>query len=72
MGTSVVPEPFSLAFIRLAEYFAAISADLDTYGVSQIADGDFSYERLPTWAAKAVQLSGAADLLRRFRDLGAQ
>jgi len=72
VGTSVVPEPFSLAFIRLAEYFAVISGDLDSFGVSRASDGDFSYERTPTWAAKAIHLSGAADLLRRFRDLGAK
>jgi hypothetical protein len=72
VGVDPVPEPFALAFVRLAEYFRAISADLDAFGVSQASDGDYSYDRSPAWAARAMQLSGAADLLRGFRNLGAE
>ena len=81
VGVDPVPEPFALAFIRLAEYFRAIDVNTDpdlkqvtddTLGFSQATDGDFSFSRSPAWAARAMQLSGAADLLRGFRNLGAQ
>jgi hypothetical protein len=53
------------------EYFAAVAGDLEP-GVISSSDGDYSFEKAqPTWKAKAIQLSGAADLLRKYRDLGA-
>lgn len=65
------PETVLLAYVRLAEYFALIATEEGAAGLASGADGDYSFQRAPTWAAKAIQLSGAADLLRRWRWLGA-
>jgi hypothetical protein len=69
--TALPPAGVIAAFGRLAEYFAAVAGDLEP-GVISSSDGDYSFEKAqPTWKAKAIQLSGAADLLRKYRDLGA-
>jgi len=40
-------------------------------GTTRVEDMGYSVERATAWAARAMQLSGAADLLRPWRDLGA-
>lgn len=56
------------AFRRLAEYFgtAEINPGASSYAES-IGDLRLSAERDPAWLARAMQYSGAADLLRRYR-----
>ncbi len=68
VGGGVVPAAVSEAFRRLAEYLAedagqrgASSWTLDLGEISE------TIERSPAWLAKAIQNSGAADLLRPFR-----
>jgi len=69
--TAGPPAAVMTAFGRLAEYFAVVAGDLEPNIISG-TDGDYSFEKAqPTWAAKSIQLSGAADLLRKYRDLGA-
>ena len=68
VGAGSVPAPVSEAFRRLAEYLAPGerhpgSASFKT-GLASI---DLEETRAPTWVAKAMQLSGAADLLRPYR-----
>ena len=75
VGAGPVPEPVAEAFRRLAEYSAegrdygmwkgrpgASSVDVKLgEGLSQ------SFDRAPTWLARAMQNSGAGDLLRPYR-----
>ena len=67
VGAGPVPAPVSEAFRRLAEYSAEIGSAAD--GFTRVSDGvdGVSYERAATWAARAIQNSGAADLLRPYR-----
>lgn len=69
VGSGVVPASVNAAFKRLAEYMAA---DAGTPGaaserteVPDVLATDIS--RAPSWMARAMQNSGAADLLRNFR-----
>ena len=68
VGAGEVPAPVSEAFRRLAEYLAD---DPGTAGASStsVAIGPIqeSLDRNPAWVAKAMQNSGAGDLLRNFR-----
>lgn len=68
VGGGDVPAPVSEAFRRLAEY---LSADLGTAGASStsVAIGPIQEElnRSPNWIARAMQHSGAGDLLRNLR-----
>lgn len=65
------PAAVAEAFIRLAEYFVALSDAAERTGFTRERDGDYEYERSPAWAGRALQNSGAADLLRRYRQVGA-
>jgi hypothetical protein len=68
VGGGDVPAPVSEAFRRLAEYLAA---DPGTAGASStsvsIGPIEETLDRAPTWIARAMQHSGAADLLRTYR-----
>lgn len=68
VGAGDVPAPVSEAFRRLAEYLAD---DPGTAGASStsVAIGPIQEEltRNPAWVARAMQLSGAGDLLRNYR-----
>ena len=68
VGGGDVPAPVSEAFRRLAEYLAD---DPGTAGASStsvsIGPIEESLNRAPTWLARAMQYSGAGDLLRSYR-----
>lgn len=68
VGAGDVPAPILESFRRLAEYLAD---DPGTAGASStsVAIGPIqeSLDRSPAWVAKAMQNSGAADLLRPYR-----
>ena len=68
VGKAPVRAPFDEAYRRLAEYLAD---DPGTAGASStsVAIGPIqeTLDRNPAWVAKAMQLSGAADLLRNYR-----
>lgn len=68
VGAGDVPAPVSEAFRRLAEYLAD---DPGTAGASStsVAIGPIqeTLDRNPAWVARAMQLSGAGDLLRKYR-----
>ncbi|QEW18986.1 hypothetical protein LA6_001165 [Marinibacterium anthonyi] len=64
VGGGDLPAAVSGAFRRLAEYSAEIGSSAD--GFTSVDDGGVSYERAATWAARAIQNSGAADLLRPY------
>jgi hypothetical protein len=51
---------------RLAEFLDQAGND-PTPGYSSVSDGDYSFDRPAGWAARAMHLSGAADLLRAYR-----
>lgn len=71
VGAGPVPEAANEAFRRLAEYLA--STDDAPAGVSDftwtLGGGAMSenFSRAPTWIARAIINSGAADLLRPYR-----
>ncbi len=72
VGAGPVPKPVFEAFRRLAEYSATIGDERDHAALAQMDSnigGEIqnSFSRSQTWAAKAIQLSGAADLLRPYR-----
>ena len=68
IGGGNVPAAVLEAFRRLAEYLAEKP---DRSGVASysmdIGDLKESYERNPAWLARAMELSGAADLLRPYK-----
>jgi len=68
VGAGDVPAPVSEAFRRLAEYLAD---DPGTAGASrtsvEIGPIKEAMDRNPAWVAKAMQHSGAGDLLRNYR-----
>lgn len=68
VGGGDVPAPVSEAFRRLAEYLAD---DPGTAGASStsvsIGPIEERLDRNPAWVAKAIQNSGAGDLLRNYR-----
>lgn len=69
VGGGDVPAVVSEAFRRLAEYSVEITvADSSFSSFSeQLGDAQESYTRAGSWAARALQLSGAADLLRPYK-----
>lgn len=68
---SAPPANVEEAYRRLAEYFAAARAAGgvgSTFG--SMSSGDLSLSDRPSkWIAQAIHLSGASDLLRRYRRL---
>ena len=68
VGNGTPPETVREAYRRFAEYMAE---DMARAGASSrsvnIADLTEAYTRPSNWMAKAMQLSGAADLLRPYR-----
>lgn len=75
VGGGDLPAAVSEAFRRLAEYSAEITDDNmmtghpshTTHSAKIGSAVDESFTRYATWAARALQLSGAADLLRPYR-----
>lgn len=78
VGDADVPEGVLEAYRRLAEYLAPNSLTgplADRPGASSqsakisagMVDVDLNFDRAPAWLAKAMQYSGAADLLRPYR-----
>jgi len=68
VGGGDVPAPVSEAYRRLAEYLAEDGnpAGASSYSY-QMGDVSETFQRNPQHVAKALQNSGAADLLRRYR-----
>jgi hypothetical protein len=62
-----LPQDVAEAFRRLAEYLAQTKGDGEL-GAHEVSDGDYAVRRPANWAARALQYSGAADLLRPYRD----
>ncbi len=54
------------AWQRLGAFMSQAKSD-PLVGHSGATDGDFSFQRPAAWAARAMQLSGAADMLRGYR-----
>lgn len=75
VGEEPTPAVVTEAFRRLAEYSVEIGADSILTGHPSHSSHSLdlgnsvqeNFERSPTWAARAMQLSGAADLLRPYR-----
>lgn len=68
VGSGTVPAPVDQAFKRLAEYMAEkpgmYGSSSRTFSIGQLQE---SYNRAPAWMARAMQNSGAGDLLRPYR-----
>lgn len=73
VGDATAPAAVLEAFRRLAEFMAQASAEIaGGHGANTSGrDGDFGFARPTGWAAQALHLSGASDLLRPWRHLGA-
>ncbi|WP_104018443.1 hypothetical protein [Roseovarius nitratireducens] len=69
VGGGTVPAAVDEAFIRLAGYMADVSdrAGVSSYSVGMGGAIEESYQRNPAWMARAMQNSGAGDLLRPYR-----
>lgn len=69
VGGGTAPAAVAEAYRRLAEYLADTDerAGVSSYSVSMGGAIQESYDRAPQWVARAMQLSGAADLLRSYR-----
>lgn len=65
VGSGTPPEAVQEAWRRLYEYTRGISEQFKG-DAAAIKDGDW-YEAVRGWTGKALQLSGAADLLRPYR-----
>lgn len=63
-----VPAAVARAYVLLAEYMA--SAQKNPAGVASLTSGQLSLRFTRDHAARALQQSGAADLLRPYRNLG--
>ena len=72
VGDATAPAAVIEAFKRLAEYMAQSAGEVSagTAALMSGSDGDFSFARPAGWAAQALHLSGASDLLRPWRHLG--
>ncbi len=73
VGSGTVPAQVNEAFKRLAEYFAAtpsVAPGSTSERESVDGVGETAIERSPSWMAKALQNSGAGDLLRSYRRAG--
>lgn len=68
VGAGPTPSPVSEAFRRLAEHLADETdrAGVSEYSVTMGAISE-SYKRSVSWTARALQDSGAADMLRQYR-----
>ena len=69
VGAGPVPEPVQEAAKRLAAYLAHEPAGVpgaSSYGVTMGQLGE-NFRRSPQWLARAMEWSGAADLLRPYR-----
>lgn len=68
VGGGTVPAEVQEAFRRLAEYMAE-AVERHGAGRYEIKLGEMTegFDRSPKWQAQAMQLSGAADLLRKYR-----
>ncbi|SLN10775.1 hypothetical protein PSJ8397_00042 [Pseudooctadecabacter jejudonensis] len=74
VGLATAPPLFLEAYKRLAEYFAASQIGpegVTRYSLSVGPDITEGYSKQATHTAKAMVNSGAADLLRKYRKLGA-
>lgn len=69
VGGGTVPPAILEAYRRLAGYLADVPdrAGVSEYSVNMGGAIMESYKRNPAWAARAIELSGAADLLRPYR-----
>lgn len=71
IGSDDVPPLAAEAFRRLAEYLAGGRKTVNEPGASnfgfKVDQLEWSVQRNPAWVAKAMQNSGAADLLRAYR-----
>ena len=72
VGSGTPPAPVNEAFRRLAEYIAGGRDIVDEPGASSFSanvggDLQWSVTRNAAWMARALQNSGAADLLRPYR-----
>ncbi|MEC3861188.1 hypothetical protein VK792_07825 [Mesobacterium sp. TK19101] len=69
VGGGDVPAPVLGAFTRLAEYSADTEerAGATDYSVNLGGAIQENFSRYPSWLARAMQYSGAADLLRPYR-----
>jgi hypothetical protein len=68
VGAGDVPAAVSEAFRRLAEYMADDPGRVGTTSFTdKIGPLEESVNRAPTWLARAMQYSGAGDLLRPYR-----
>ncbi len=66
-STDAPPDDVLEAFRRLAEYLAEIESMPVGLHSSSMGDASKTFTRTMERAAKALQFSGAADLLRRYR-----
>lgn len=64
VGEAAPPGDVMEAVARLAEYWTETADDA---GLLSVTDGDYSATRSANAVGNALQLSGAADLLRRYR-----
>jgi hypothetical protein len=68
VGGGDVPAPVSEAYRRLAEYLAEDGSPAGASSYSyKLGDVEETTQRSPAHVARALQNSGAADLLRRYR-----
>lgn len=69
VGGGAVPAAVSEAFRRLAEYLGdgTDRAGASSYSINMGGAIEESYQRNPAWVARAMDLSGAADLLRPYK-----
>ena len=69
VGGGDVPAAVSEAFRRLAEYLAdePDRSGVSSYSVNMGGAIEESYQRNSAWVARAMELSGAADLLRPYK-----
>ncbi|WP_306111332.1 MULTISPECIES: hypothetical protein [unclassified Roseovarius] len=69
VGGMTVPEDVNEAFRRFAEYVADASVNSPTSTSEQHTVGPVTmeFQRPVNWIARALQHSGAADLLRKYR-----
>lgn len=69
VGGGDVPAAVFDSFRRLAEYLADTTdrAAVSSYSVNMGGAIEESYQRSPAWVARAMELSGAADLLRPYK-----
>lgn len=72
VGAGPLPDPVAEAYRRLANYLADTDdrAGASSYSVGMGGEIEEQYNRNPAWASRAMQNSGAADLLRPYRRAG--